>query len=431
MMNLYDIAYGLGVAVAAPYWAVKPTARRKVLTAFSQRMGHVSPRDGAGPAVLIHAVSLGEINATAALVKLLKQSRPDLHVIVSTTTQTGYDRGRQLYGAEGAVTLVGFPLDFTAAIRRLLDALRPSLVVLMELELWPNFLRQCERRKIPVLLVNGRMTPTAFKRYRWGKPIIASMLRRLVNICAQDKTYAQRFEQLGAPRDRIYVTGTMKFDTAEVADRVAGDEQLAIEVGLKPGQEPILVCGSTGPGEEPIILDTYRRLLRQFPSLRLVIVPRKPERFDEVAARIRHAGFPLLRRSSGPASSAAQPVILGDTMGELRKFYSLASVVFVGRTLVDLGPRQHGSDMIEPAALAKPIIIGLWTHNFAEAMRKLRDADAIREVTDGQALEKTVAQWLADPAQAAAVGQRAQVVVQQNQGATDKHARIILDKLKD
>ena len=430
MMNLYDIAYGLGVAVAAPYWAVKPTARRKVLTAFSQRMGHVPSRDGVGPAVLIHAVSLGEINATAALVKLLRQSRPDLHVIISTTTQTGYDRGRQLYGAEGAVTLVRFPLDFTVAIRRLLDALHPSLVVLMELELWPNFLRQCDKRKIPVLLVNGRMTPIAFKRYKWGKPIIASMLRRLVNVCAQDKIYAQRFEQLGAPHDRIYVTGTMKFDTAEVADQVAGDEQLAIEVGLKPGQEPILVCGSTGPGEEPIILDTYRRLLLRFPSLRLVIVPRKPERFDEVAARIRHAGFPLLRRSSGPASSAAQPVILGDTMGELRKFFSLATVVFVGRTLVDLGPRQHGSDMIEPAALAKPIIIGPWTHNFAEAMQRLREANAVVEVSDGSAMATTIQSWLEAPDDAREIGRRAQVVVQQNQGATARHARIILDNLK-
>jgi 3-deoxy-D-manno-octulosonic-acid transferase len=236
---------------------------------------------------------------------------------------------------------------------------------------------------------------------------------------------------LGAPHDRIYVTGTMKFDTAEVADRVAGDEQLAIEVGLKPGQEPILVCGSTGPGEEPIILDTYRRLLRQFPMLRLVIVPRKPERFDEVAARIRHAGFPLLRRSSGPASSAAQPVILGDTMGELRKFYSLADIVFVGRTLVDLGPRQHGSDMIEPAALAKPIIIGPWTHNFAEAMRKLREADAIRRSDRRLGSGKNGSQ-LAHRSRAMPlpIGRRAQVVVQQNQGATDKHARIILDNLK-
>jgi 3-deoxy-D-manno-octulosonic-acid transferase len=222
----------------------------------------------------------------------------------------------------------------------------------------------------------------------------------------------------------------MKFDTAEVADQVAGDEQLAIEVGLKPGQEPILVCGSTGPGEEPIILDTYRRLLLRFPSLRLVIVPRKPERFDEVAARIRHAGFPLLRRSSGPASSAAQPVILGDTMGELRKFYSLANIVFVGRTLVDLGPRQHGSDMIEPAALAKPIIIGPWTHNFAEAMQRLREANAVVEVSDGSAMATTIQSWLEAPDDAREIGRRAQVVVQQNQGATARHARIILDNLK-
>jgi 3-deoxy-D-manno-octulosonic-acid transferase len=453
MINAYDIAYGLGVGAAAPFWLSKPAARRKVLRAFAQRMGHVARRDSAAPAILIHAVSLGEINATPALVKLLQQARPDLHVIVSTTTETGYDRGRQLYGSTANVSLVRFPLDFTAAVVRLLDALRPSLVVLMELELWPNFLRQCHKRRIPVVLVNGRMTPPAFHRYKRVKPIAAAMLRRLSAICVQEEAYAQRFIQLGAPSANVQVTGTMKFDTAQVSDRVAGDEQLAGEVGLVeqravgsgqqaensslpaahcplPASPRIWVCGSTGPGEEQIILDAYRALIGPFPNLRLVIVPRHPQRFDEVAALIQQAGFPLRRRSI-PAEPLRdeRAVILGDTMGELRKFYSLAEVVFVGRTLVDLGPRQHGSDMIEPAALAKPIVIGPWTHNFAEAMQQFRQADALREVSDESALVHAITDWLTNPPEAAALGQRAQTVVRQNQGATARHAEIILSRV--
>lgn len=430
MVNIYDIAYGLGIGAAAPFWLTKPAARRKVLRAFSQRMGHVACRDSSSSAILIHAVSLGEMNATPALVKLLQQEQPGLHVIISTTTETGYDRGHQLYGSADNISLIRFPLDFTAAIVRLLNALRPSLVILMELELWPNFLRQCHKRRIPVLLVNGRMTPSAFQRYKRVKPIAAAMLRRLSAICVQEDAYAQRFIQLGAPPERVQVTGTMKFDTAQISDRVAGDAQLAGEVGLIPGQDRIWVCGSTGPGEEQIILNAYRALTGPFPNLRLVIVPRHPQRFDEVAALIQQASFALRRRSRPAEPSTDEcPVILGDTMGELRKFYSLADVVFVGRTLVDLGPRQHGSDMIEPAALAKPIAIGPWTHNFAEAIRQLRQADAIREVTGDSTLISTISGWLKNPPEAIALGHRAQAVVRQNQGATARHAAVIRNHL--
>jgi 3-deoxy-D-manno-octulosonic-acid transferase len=432
MLNAYDIAYGMGLGASAPYWMLKPSARRKVFRAIAQRMGHVGPRDSNGPAILIHAVSLGEINATRLLVKLLQQARPDLHIVVSTTTETGYARGQQLYPASTGVTLVRYPLDFTGAIDRLLGAVRPSLVVLMELELWPNFLKQCEKRKIPVVLINGRMTPPAFRRYRLGKLVTARMLRRLAIVCVQDQSYAEMFKKLGAPANRVFITGTMKFDTAEIQDRVDGDERLAKEVGLVPGAGPIWVCGSTGPGEEPIVLAAFGSLLKRFPDLRLVIVPRKPERFDEVARLIERSGFGLLRRSlsDAPASASVErPVILGDTMGELRKFYSLADVVLVGRTLVDLGPRQHGSDMIEPAALAKPIIIGPWTHNFAEAMRKLRAADAVREVRDESTLTETIGRWLEDPQSAIRIGRRAQGIVRENQGATARHAEILLGQL--
>jgi 3-deoxy-D-manno-octulosonic-acid transferase len=448
MLNFYDLAYGCFLGVTAPYWLINPKTRRKFLNAFRQRMGHVPPRTDSSPAVLIHAVSLGEINATPALVQRLQQARPDLDVVVSVTTDTGYERGKQLYGSMPKVTLIRFPLDFTGAIVRVLDAMRPSLVVLMELELWPNFLRQCAKRHVPVVLVNGRMTLPAFKKYRMVKPVTATMLRRLAAVCAQDEVYAERFRQLGA--SSVTVTGTMKFDTAQVADRVNGDDQVALELGLPliagsgssgvlhakgPGlpppaiKHPLWICGSTGPGEEPIILEAYHTLLQTFPTLRLAIIPRHPQRFNEVAALIAQRGYPLLRRSARTPASGNRPVILGDTMGELRKFYSLADIVFVGRTLVDLGPRQHGSDMIEPAALAKPVAIGPWTHNFAEAMRKLRHADAMVEVSDAASLAKAIERWLSDPPAATAVGRRAQDVVRANQGATARHAEIILSHL--
>jgi 3-deoxy-D-manno-octulosonic-acid transferase len=433
MINFYDIAYGVGVAVASPYWIASPSARQKVLTAFSQRMGSVSRRNSLSPAVMIHAVSLGEINATKSLVDSLRARWPGLHFVISTTTKTGYDRGQQLYGTSKDVTLIRFPLDFTGAVTRVLSAMRPSVVVLMELEVWPNFMRQCAKRRIPVVLANGRLTASSFKKYSLIKPVIRTMFRRLATVCAQDGTYADRFASLGVPRDRILVAGTMKFDTAEVADHVQGDAELAAAMGLMPGREPIWVCGSSGPGEELIILEEYRKLLATFRRLRLVIVPRKPERFKEVAELIEMFRFKALRRSKAeppPVDSPVPPVILGDTMGELRKFYSLADVVFVGRSLVDLGPRQHGSDMIEPAALGKPIIVGPFTSNFDYAMRKFETSEAAMVVVDGETLSEAVRVLISTPAEAKAMGARAQAVVREQQGATARHVEIIIRWLK-
>jgi 3-deoxy-D-manno-octulosonic-acid transferase len=363
---------------------------------------------------------------------MLHEQRPDLHFVISTTTQTGHESGKKHYGQMPYVTLIRYPLDFSAAVLRVLDAVRPDLVVLMELEVWPNFVRICQRRKIPVMLANGRLTTHSFRRYRLIRPIARSMFSRLNLVCAQDETYALRFVQLGVPSKRIRVTGTMKFDNANVTDHVEGADEIASAMGLKLGREAVWVCGSTGPGEEEIILREYRALLTTFSRLRLVIVPRKPERFDEVADLIAQFRFKVLRRSTSeppPLDPPVPPVILGDTMGELRKFYSLADLVFVGRTLVDLGSRQHGSDMIEPAALAKPVIVGPYTGNFAEAMRKFRDADAMLEVTDGAALAESVRVLLSTQAEATAMGRRAQEVVRREQGATARHAQLVLQQM--
>ncbi len=428
-LSIYDLAYAAALAVTAPGWAALPGSRDKVLLALGRRMGHVRRRDGDGPAVLVHAVSLGEVNATAALVAQLRRARPEVAVVVSATTEVGYARGRHLYGDTPGVRVVRFPLDFSVAVNRLFDAVRPTVAVLMEGEVWPNFLLHAERRGVPVLLVNGRVSDRAFARYKRFRPVTAAMLGRLAVLCAQDRTIADRFAALGLPADRLRVTGTMKFDTAHLADRVDGDAAVGAAVGLHPG-DPVWVCGSTGPGEEPLLLDVYAELLRAHPTLRLVIVPRKPERFDAVAALTAARGFAVVRRSGRPPTPGRSPaVVLGDTTGELRLFYSLATVVLVGRTLVDLGSSQHGSDMIEPAALAKPVAVGRWTRNFAEPMRTFKAADAMAEVADGRSLAATLSAWLADPAAAAELGRRAQAVVRDGRGATARHVEMILDAL--
>jgi 3-deoxy-D-manno-octulosonic-acid transferase len=237
--------------------------------------------------------------------------------------------------------------------------------------------------------------------------------------------YADRFRRLGAASVRI--TGTMKFDTAEVTDKVAGTDDLAADLQFNPAA-PLWVCGSTGPGEEALLLAIYRDLLATFPTLQLALIPRKPERFDEVAALITSQSFGLVRRSSKPgtyADAGGPTVILGDTMGELRKFYSLATVVFVGRTLVDLGPRQHGSDMIEPAALAKPTVVGPYTSNFAEVMRAFLGASAMLEVTTPDQLRDATARLLADSATAVELGRRAQQVVITGRGATARNLEAV------
>jgi 3-deoxy-D-manno-octulosonic-acid transferase len=429
VINLYDIAWGAGVGFAAPYWLLNPSARAKIRRAFAERMGHV-PNRGDGPAVMLHAVSLGEMNATRAMAAELLASSPPLQIIISTTTQTGYARGQELYGQDPRVIIVHYPLDFSSAITRFLDSLKPSVVVLMELEVWPNFVLHCHRRGIPVLLVNGRLTAGSFKNYRLGGPLVRRMFGRLSRVCAQDAQYADRFMALGTPVDRVSVTGTMKFDTAQIADRIAGDIELAEALGLSSDQ-PIWVCGSTGPGEEALLLDVYRELIKSHPKLRLVLVPRKPERFDEVASLITSAGFNLVRRSVPQLNPPIDAVILGDTMGELRKFYSLAQIVFVGRTLVDLGSRQHGSDMIEPAALAKPVAVGPFTGNFAEAMQKFRQAHAMVEVSTPAELSSCLSRFLTDPTSASEMGRLAQAVVERERGATHRHVEIILKTLTD
>lgn len=425
-MLIFDLIYLLAVSLGWPLLILRRLKRGPGSLALGERMGNVPSRRVSGRCVWIHGVSLGEINATTTLVQGLREVAPDAAVVISSTTATGLARARQLYPH---LTVFRFPLDFSWVIRRVLRRVRPTAIVLMELEVWPNLMEIAQREGVKLLVANGRITEEgSMKKFRL--PVIRHVVRRMFQhlhwVGAQDETYAARFVELGVPAERVHVIGSTKFDTALVADHVDGQDELAAEMGIA-ADRPLWVCGSTGPDEEALILDAYAELRSRFAELQLAIVPRKPERFDEVADLIASRGAVCLRRSTGaPQASGvidegAPVVFLGDTMGELRKFYALASVVFVGRTLTPMG----GSDMVEVAALAKPTIVGPHTENFEQPMQLLQRFRGIRVVENSSELVAAVSELLRHPERATALGQAAREAVLSRRGATDETLNVI------
>ena len=423
-----NIVYLVLGVLYLPMLLYQMLVQKKNRRGWRQRFGHLHLPPPQGGRIWLHAVSLGEVNCTPALVRELTAARPECDVVVSTTTDTGYARACKLYTPE---RVFRYPLDLSWIVRRALDRIRPTLIVLVELEVWPNLVRLARQRGIPVVVINGRLTERSARRLTWLGGATRGMFARLDWVGAQEERIAARFRQMGVPPERVVVTGSLKWDTAEVVDTVPGAEALAAALGL-PAEPPRWVCGSTGPGEEELILEAYARLLgRGGRPMSLVIVPRKPERFDEVAALIRAKGFVCVRRSEHADGAAAarpeglQTVFLGDTMGELRKFYTLARVVFVGRSLVPMG----GSDPMEVAALGKPVVVGPHMDNFREPVEALAARDAVRVVASAAALAETVGELAADRGLAEALGRRARAVVIENQGATERTVRALVEVL--
>ncbi len=418
---LLDIGYALALVASSPLWLYRMVRHGRYRTDVGQRLGAAPVRYGLQPVIWVHGVSLGEVNAARMLVAQLHSQLPDFRVAVSSTTDTGMAAARRLFAPDHVV--FRWPMDFSLSVTRAMNRLRPAMVVLMEGEIWPNFLAACNRRSVPVVVVNGRLSPDkGYARYRLLGPLAGRLFNRLTAIGVQDEVYAERFISLGADPAKVHVTGMMKFDTVEVADRLPGQEALAAAVGVGSADK-LIVAGGTGPGEEQVLLDLYARLKPRCPEACLAIVPRKPERFDEVARLIEAAGLPLVRRSRRPDGTVGptQPgaVILGDTMGELRKFYALAAAVFVGRSLVPMG----GSDMIEAAALGKPTAFGPHTFNFPQADDLARHG--CRRVADASELASVLEAWLSNPATAQSAGQEAQAYVRSQQGATARNVEMI------
>ena len=418
MRFIADLLYLVAGIIISPVAVYRMVRHKRYLAGWGQRLGKIHRKKPGQKCIWLHAVSVGEVNATKTIVKEFEDKFSDFEVVISTTTDTGFGRARALFGDKH--TVVYFPFDLSCIMRRAFGYIQPAICLLMELEVWPNFVQTANKLNIPVVVVNGRISDKSFGRYKMIKPLARKIFRKLTLVLAQSEQYAERFEKIGAEAEKVIVTGSLKYDTAQITDKIKGAYALAAQLGID--DERLWVAGATGPGEEKIILDVFGRLKesKQLGDLRLVIVPRKPERFDEAARLISEAGFDFVRYSSVKDSSVSESgkeaVILGDTMGDLRKFYSLATIIFVGRSLVPMG----GSDMAEAAALGKCIIFGPHAFNFKQTVDALLAEDGAIMVKDEQELLETMQKCLSEPDFARQIARNGREVIRKNQGATAK-----------
>lgn len=418
MKYIVNLVYLLVFLAISPIVLYRMLRHKRYLVGWAQRFGDIKRKHPNKKCIWLHAVSLGEINAAKTIIAALEKGYPDHEIAISSTTDTGFARAVALYGERH--TIFYFPLDFSFTMRRAFNRIRPAICLLMELEIWYNFSHIAASQNVPVVVINGRLSEKSLGRYNKIRPLIKSMFTNLALVLAQTDDYALRFKYLGCPEERVIVSGSLKYDTANIADTVDGASELATQICLKPPQL-LWVAGGTGPGEEEIILDIYRDLKqnKNLNALRLAIVPRKPERFDEVAQMIEQSGFACIRysrikQSREPHVIDAAAVILGDTMGDLRKFYSLATVIFVGRSLVPMG----GSDMMEAAALNKCTIFGPYAFNFQQTVDALVSGKGAILVKDKDDLRAATQKYLLDPAMAARIANNGRNIIRKNQGAT-------------
>ncbi len=409
---LLDVAYlGAGLA-ASPWLAFKAARDPRYRHGLAERFGRV-PVPASKRPLWIHAASVGEVNAVRPLVGRLRSAVPGMGIYVSTMTRAGRQQaGRSFPYAEVAY----FPLDLTAAVRLALSRVRPRGVVLVELEVWPNFVEECWRRGVPVAVINGRMSRRSFARYRRLGGFFRGTFRRLRVVGAINEVCAARLRELGA---RVVVTGNLKFDADVSFDPGAAGLEWRGLLGL--GDAPVIVAGSTHDPEELMIVRAYGRLKAEFPRLRLVVAPRHLERADEVVKVIEAAGFSCYKRSLLTPGRAEDGVIILDTVGELARLYAAATVVFIGGTF---GPRG-GQNMLEPAALGKPIVSGPSLSNFEDVAGALVEAGGMAVAAGQEELEARLAKVLRDPEAGREAGRRAREAVAEGKGAMEATLELI------
>ncbi|HKU75165.1 MAG TPA: 3-deoxy-D-manno-octulosonic acid transferase [Pyrinomonadaceae bacterium] len=420
MYLAYSLLLSLGLLVLIPHFLFKALAHGKYIAGLRQRLGSIPPVNGK-PVIWLHCVSVGETQAARPLAKRLQQQFPHHALVVSTITRTGQNLARDVFRTQAA-SVFYFPFDWRWTARRALRAINPDAVLIMETELWPNFLRECKARQIPVALVNGRISRQSFRRYN----LITFFLRRVLSSLSiavmQSEMDAERLGALGMPKDKLFTAGNLKFD-AEVAGGLANKtEEIRTRFGLDVGA-PLILAASTHSNEEEIILES----IRQHP-VRLMIAPRHPERFKEVAALIQQSGLSWTKRTNPPdPNDTNATVILLDTIGELPATYELAQIVFVGGSIVDKG----GHNVLEPAASGVAIVTGAHTHNFQTIVELMNEANAIVQLPPlegcdaSHELAHAFAKLLANPEERAALGRRAKQLVTDNQGAADRTMQLI------
>ena len=439
---IIDLFYAIALLFAAPFLIVKSLRTGKYRSGWPARFGlgdDIFPdRSPTARVLLLHCVSVGELLSVQTLIQKLLAADPHLLLAITTTTDTGTARAETLYPSDPEhpnhnprIATLRFPLDFTFAVESLFDRLRPDAIALVELETWPMFLTIAHSRRIPTVIINGRLSEKSFPRYLRIRPVMATMIEKLEWIAAQTPTIAHRFLALGASPDQVTVIPTLKYDNAAFADTLPGQQPLAAAIGLAPDHQ-LFVAGSTGPGEEAPLLDTYLALRTTHPNLRLAIAPSKPESVPPLLDAIKARNLTPKLRTDHPDSRTTYhgprttiDVFVLNTLGELKKLYALAAFVFVGRSLVNLG----GSDMIEAAALAKPTCFGPYTANFAEVVELLLNEKAALEVKDGPELTNVIAEWLASPELARKMGEKSREVLRAQCGSTDLYVHRLLELL--
>jgi 3-deoxy-D-manno-octulosonic-acid transferase len=415
---MLNLLYATLLVVASPLIFWNALWHGKHREGFAAKLlGRVPRRDSAGPCVWLHAVSVGEVNLLATTIAELARQHPDWEIVVSTTTKTGYDLARKKY-ADRSVFYC--PLDFSWAVNAAVQRVRPTLLVLAELELWPNLIAAAKQRGARVAILNGRLSDKSFGGYRRLRPLVGRVLRQIDLIAAQNEETAERFRQLGAHPATVHATGSLKFDGAQTSrenPRTLELRQLA-EIS---DDAIVFLAGSTQEPEEEFALAIFQRLSPTRPNLRLVIVPRHKERFEVVAAMIERSGLAWARRSSLSNGSRSWRVMLIDTIGELGAWWGTASIGFVGGSFGSRG----GQNMLEPAAYGTATCFGPNTWNFRDIVSQLLAVDGAVVVRDAAEFETFVGRVLDDVAWAAGLGSRARSLVLSQQGATRRTVELL------
>ncbi|OEU73661.1 MAG: hypothetical protein BA874_05660 [Desulfuromonadales bacterium C00003068] len=425
---LYDCVVWLTAVFLVPCYLVRGLLQGKVRRGIRERLGFFHKDRFVGfkgkKVFWIHAVSVGETRAAISLIKVLRKNYPEAVLLVSNVTETGHAIAE---GIKEIDDTLFFPLDTSWVVKRVLQRIQPDHVLIVETELWPNFIRQCHRQSIPIQLVNGRISDRSFPRYLRAKKILQPVLEQLSSFCMQSDTDGQRITELGAPTDRITVTGNLKFDMESTLPPDLSSQQLRQQFSL-PLQTRIWVAGSTHAGEEEQIIEVHQRLLKHHPDLILILVPRHPGRCKSVGELLTQASLSWRLRSQQPDQPLNQGgVLLVDTIGEMLKFYHMSELVFVGGSLVPTG----GHNILEASLLKKAVVFGSHMHNFREIAVLIEKAQGEGRIHNVDELYMLVHSLLNAPEKCQKMGEQGWSLLQRNAGASNKTLSEIVQCIRD
>ncbi len=402
MLRIYSLVLRLGLIVLSPFLLLRS---RRYWPSLSDRLGYLKIPQLQG-AIWLHAVSVGEVKAVEKLIERIRERFPDRPLVISTTTPTGQQLAREKRGV--AAHTFYFPIDLRGPVKRALDRVRPSLVIIAETEIWPTFMSDCRRRGIPVMMINGRISDKSLPRYRAVRRWIAPVLADYAVLGMQSESDSERIIAIGAEAKRVEVFGNLKYDVTPSA-RVLDPKLIAL---LRVAQ-PLWIAASTMPGEDELVLDAYQTLRQSHPALKLMIAPRHPERGEAIAGLVKAIGLTFARRSIRLEDA---DVLILDTVGELAAAFEFAVVVFMGGSLVPRG----GHNILEPARFSKPVIFGPHMENFRDMARAFLSTDAAIQISSPDKLASAILRVLNDADLASRLGRNANRVVMENTGATER-----------